>query len=420
VTERSGRSLGATFLLGLRRGAVIVLAIAAVAETIALLVWAVGRTGMSLGDALAFGWLELGAVHHVAIHIEIRDVVTAAHSRIDLTIGFALLAITVVAAWRLAVAASRISAVATRWPERVVAVAGIALGYTLPFALVAPWIDVESARASADLPGVFGISLVTWQAFVFPLAIAAVAASAGAWWRHASDGRTRAAASGVATMTVLAFALSFVALFAGGVVVPDGAIALTTPTTARYVRAIEDRPVAGPVSVVHHVALAPVEATWAFVPAMGGCVVANGTIEGDLLCYDRFPTSVDPEHRGATTMTTPVGAVAFERAPAGYLAFLLVPLVATVLGGRRAARGSASAREAVVRSSMAGVVFALVLGSAAVLSRISVGYAADLSGTVTRGSVTVGPSIVDAAVLGALWGVAGGALGAFVSRWERS
>jgi hypothetical protein len=420
VTERSGRSLGATFLNGLRRGAVIVLAIAAVAETIALLVWAVGGTGISLGDAFAFGWLELGAVHHVAIHVEIRDLVTSGRSHIDLTVGFALLAVTIVAAWRLCLAASRMSAVATRSTERVAAAAGIALGYMLPFALVAPWIDVESARPSADLPGVFGVSLVTWQAFVFPAVIAAVAAAAGAWWVVAADGRARAAVAGVMTMTVAAFALSFVALFAGGVVAPDGSIALTTPTTARYVRAITDRPVAGPVSVVHHLALAPVEATWVFVPAMGGCVVADGTIHGDLLCYDRFPTSVGSGDHGAPTTATPFGVVAFERAPLGYLAFLLVPLVATALGGRRASRDAPSAREAVVRSSMAGVAFAGAVTLAAVLSRISVGYAADLSGTVTRASVTMGPSITDAAVLGAVWGVAGGALGAFVSRWERA
>ncbi len=101
-------------LEGLRRGAVVFLAIAGVAEAIALLVWAFGGTGISLGDALALGWLELGAVHHVAIRVEIRDVVTAARSHIDLAVGVALLAVTVFAAWRLARAGARVSASATR------------------------------------------------------------------------------------------------------------------------------------------------------------------------------------------------------------------------------------------------------------------------------------------------------------------
>ncbi len=167
---------------------------------------------------------------------------------------------------------------------------------------------------------------------------------------------------------------------------PDGAIALATPTTARYVRAVADRPVAGPAAVVHHLALAPVEATWAFVPAMGGCVDAEGTVDGELLCYDRFPSTIIPGDDGGSALATPLGAIAFDGAPVGYLAFLLVPLVATAIGGRSRGGRRPSLREAFVRSSAAGVAFGVAVGVAACSSRVTVGYVADVAGEVTRGS----------------------------------
>ena len=429
MTERSGdRSprAASSFVGGLRRGALVFLAIAGVAEALALLVWAFGSAELSLGDALAFGWLELGAVHHVAIRVEVRDVVTSAGSHIDLEIGVALLTITVLAGWRLAAAGTRVAegaagAAGAGGPlDRVLGVLGVALGYAVPFSAVAPFIHVDRGRPSADLPGVFGISLVTWQALVFPAAIATAAAAGGLWWASARRSeRVRAVTAGAGTAAVAAFALTFVALAVGGVVAPDGAIALTTPTTARYVRAIGDRPVAGPVAFAHHVALAPAEATWAFVPAMGGCVDAEGTVEGELLCYDRSPTSISPDDGAGSALTTPVGVIAFDGAPPGYLAFLLVPLVATVLGGRRAAAGSVSSRMAFARSTIAGLAFGGVVAVAAVLSRISIGYVADVAGEVTSGSVSLGPNVRDALLLGVAWGIGGGALGALVSRRER-
>jgi hypothetical protein len=221
-------------------------------------------------------------------------------------------------------------------------------------------------------------------------------------------------------MLALAFALTFAGLFVGGVVDPDGPIALTTPTTARYVRLVADRPATGAVAVAHHVGIAPVEATWVFVPAMGGCVRVTGSVEGDLRCYSRVPAGLGSERAGEEGLTLPFGEVTFDPAPIPYLAFVLAPLVATIGGGVVAGRSTTDRREALVRGAIAGAWFALAVAAMAVLSTVSVSFDADVSGELSGGSFAVGPDPLAALALGAAWGIAGGAVGAWLSRSARS
>jgi hypothetical protein len=216
-------------------------------------------------------------------------------------------------------------------------------------------------------------------------------------------------------MFVSGIAFSLAGLFLAGAVQPDGPAALLTPSTARYVRAVFDRPGPGLLLLGHHVAVAPNEAVWALVPAMGGCVSVRGSVQADLLCYRRFPRDVvaAPVPIPGGRLLLPIGGASFGRAPAPYLAFLLVPALATVLGGRRAAaRRGAKGRYAIGVGAAAGVVFAVLVTVVAALSSVTVAYGAAFAKSATGGRVVLGPEIWSAALLALAWGTIGGAIGA--------
>jgi hypothetical protein len=216
-------------------------------------------------------------------------------------------------------------------------------------------------------------------------------------------------------MLVLGLALSLGGLFVAGVVQPDGPAALLTPSTARYVRAVFERPAPGLLFLGHHVAVAPNEAIWALVPAMGGCVSVRGSVRADLVCYRRFPTDVEaaPVPMPGGRLLLPIGGASFGPAPAPYLAFLLVPAVATVLGGRRAAaRGGTVGVGAAGMGAAAGVVFAALVAVVAALSSVTVAYGAAFAENATAGRVVLGPVVWSATLLALAWGAVGGAIGA--------
>ena len=425
----AGKASRGSWRFAIRRGFVAFAIVLGFGEALAAAVWLLGGTGLSLGGALALGWLEVGAFHHVAVRLEIRDLVTPAASSITVTIGVALLAATTAAVWLL-VRAGRAVADAARGSALVRAARGatIAIGYALPFAALAPLVDVETARPSAAAAsGVFRLSLVWWQALAFPLVLAATAGALGGL-RSALDAiadtdrrreRIEAAVAAAGHMLVASFALVVAALFVGGVVQPAGPLALATPTTARYLRATFDRPSVGVLLLGHHLALAPAEAAWVLVPAMGGCDRVWGSVDADILCYGRFPVSVGSTLTPISSteaIRLPLGESRFGRAPSGYLLFLLVPAIATILGGRRAARDATTDREAMVAAALAGVAFAVAVVIVCLLSQLTIGYRSSVAGDVTSGWLLVGPDPVSALGLGLGWGVAGGIAGAWVSR----
>lgn len=432
MTDRAGdATVAGGIVVAVRAGALAFIAILAVAEALALLVWAFGGTGLGIVDALGLGWLELGAVHHVEIRLEIRDLVTPAASRIDLGVGITLLTVTVAAAALLVRGGRAASDRAGGGVGRRIGVgASVTLGYGLPLALVSPFIDVQTTRPSETaLTGVFLARLDPVQAAAFPLLLSLLAGAVGGVWstwaargRRPSSEPFRRAFLGGARMLLVGFALSFAGLFVGGVVDPDGPIALTTPTTARYVRTIVDRPAVGALLLGHHLAIAPAEAAWVVVPAMGGCVSARGSADADLLCYGAVPERIASPSRGDDTaeLRLPGASVAFGAAPLPYLLFLLVPAGATVAGGASASRGTANRRDAVVAGALAGVVFAVGLAIVAVASTVSVGYASTIGGDTSAAAYVVGPDPIEALALGLAWGTGGGVAGALVARRLRT
>jgi hypothetical protein len=315
--------------------------------------------------------------------------------------------VTALAVWLL-FRAGRRSAFGDRAVVRALSGSRVALGYAPPLLLVALLVRFEEpVELGSFVTGGVRISLSTWQAFVFPFAISGLAGASGGVWSWAasaydpSAARAGAVLGGAWRMFLLALALAFVGLFVAGIAQPDGAVALATPSTARYFDTVFDRPGPGSALLAHHLTLSPNEAIWTFVPAAGACDVIRGSERSDLLCYGRFPS-----------FAASSGEVSLGTAPVGYLAFLLVPAIATIVGGRWA--GSLSDRSGAGPAALAaaaGVVFAVLMLGAIVLSSITLSYGADPEAVGRGGHVWIGPDPVTGTLVALAWGVIGGALG---------
>jgi hypothetical protein len=430
VTLGRARAAAPVWSLALARGALAFLAVAGIGIVVALAA-SVAGLGSSIGNVLRVGALYVGPFHHVPVVIEgtldlgalpIRNVPPSGITTVE--IGIALLSVTALAVWLLTGAGRAIADRAGGGAvERTLAGTLVAPGYAIPVLLVALAVEIEeSVLLGAFVSGSIGVRLDPWPALLFPFAIAAIAGGAGglsSWCRdHASDGRARAidaSAVGGLRMFGVAVLLAFAGLFVAGVVQPDEPVAVLTPSTARYYRTAFERPQTGAVILGHHLAVAPNEAMWTLVPAMGRCDVVRGGPESDLLCYGRFP-------HGLERVLEPVLAgdpapaerapVELRRAPPGYFLFLLVPAVATVLGGRSAARRrGVSGRSAMPIGAAGGLVFATLVGAASLLSVVTVRYGSTLV-EASGGSLWIGPEPLGGALLAAMWGVAGGAIGA--------
>jgi hypothetical protein len=327
-------------------------------------------------------------------------------------LGVALLAITALAVWLL-FRAGRLSAFGDRATVRALTGARVALGYAPPVLLVALLVRVEEPIGLGSfVTGRVRISLSAWQAFVFPFAIAALAGASGGLWSwassalHPSAARARAVLGGGWRMFLLALALSYAGLFVAGIAQPDEAVALATPSTARYFDTVFEWPGTGSALLAHHLALSPNEAIWTFVPAAGACDVIRGSERSDVLCYARFPS-----------FAMSSGEVAFGSAPPGYLAFLLVPAIATIVGGRwagSASEGSGWGSAAV--GAAAGVVFAVLMLAGCVLSSVTLSYGTASEAVGRSGRLWIGPDPVTGTLVALAWGVVGGALGAAMKR----
>jgi len=414
------------------RGSVAFLAVAAIGQALAFAVWMVADTGASLGAFARFGWIYVGAFHHVAIELDVPDLdVSAAGSApgsTSLSIGVALLAVTAVAVWLLWRAGRAVADGAggdTGAGVRMVRGASVSLSYALLAFIAAMLVRVRTPLdVGAFASGELEVSLTAWQAFAFPLAIGAAAGAAGGLssaLEHRGSENARldtldSAVTGGWRMFALGLVLSLGALFVAGVVQPDEPVALLTPSTSRYLRGVFDRPEIGLVVLGHHVAAAPNEAIWTLVPAMGGCDGVRGSASGEFLCYWRFPTSVGTTLQPLTDgrgVPVPHGGATFGTAPTGYFLFLLVPAVATVLGGRRAAERNRSAgRSAFATGAAAGLMYALLIAATALLSTITVGYGAAFGRDASEGWIALGPNVVTGTLLALVWGVAGGVAGA--------
>ena len=372
-------------------------------------------TGVAFGAALRIGALYLGPFNHVALvfegvlHVDLSrlpgsDVPAGASATVEL--GVALLAVTGLAVWLL-FRAGGASARGDHAVVRALTGARVGLGYAPPILLIALLVGFEQPNEIGSFVSTgVRVSLSVWQALFFPLAIAVAAGAAGGvWsWAGASEGdarlRVRAVLGSGWVMFLLALGLSFGGLLVAGVVQPDEPVALATPSTARYFARVFERPKLGAVVIAHHIALVPNEALWTLVPASGACDVVRGSERTDILCLGSFPSTKAGE------------AISFGSAPGGYLAFLLVPAVATIFGGRRASsRTGRGGWAAVADGATAGVAYGVLVGVGCLLASVTLSYAAG-TGTDVGGRLWIGPDPLWGTITAIAWGVAGGTIGA--------
>jgi hypothetical protein len=170
--------------------------------------------------------------------------------------------------------------------------------------------------------------------------------------------------------------------------------------------------------VLSTVLIIPNIATLVLVPAMGGALGFAGSATGvqvscTLLSYTKFPSgSAQPAGGGLFDVCSAL-PIRFETAPIGYFLFLLVPLIATILGARRAARRAEarSTGHGAAIGAASGVVFAAIVFLLIVLAGISIRGSGEIAGVGGSQSFVLGPTFVTGLVFALAWGVAGGALG---------
>jgi hypothetical protein len=435
--------------VAVRRGLLAVGAVVALAEAAALAVVALGGTSLSLLDALRVGGLYVAAFHRVPLRLSadgeglsrIASFVLgpSGTAELEVTLAVAPLAATALAAWLLWRGGRTVAqTVGGSPPERALHGAKVAPVYAVAVLLVCLVVQIHVPfLQGTSTPGEADLGPVPVWGFVLPLVLASAAGAAGGWWsgvprpsRAEVPGRcasARAAVAGGWTMLVAGLLASYAGLFLAGVVRPDGPEAVLTPSTGRYFQTVFVRPATGAVVLGHHLALAPNEAAWVLVPAMGGCTGAFPAAgEPDpFLCYRRFPREVALPAWIAPPPSTagPVTRTRFGVAPAAYFLFLLAPAVGTVLGGRRVAleAGAASVRRLVALAAAAGAVFAALILAVGWAGSVSASGMLLLDGAAgSSGAVRIGPGLIGAGLLGLAWGVAGGAAGALVTRRRRT
>ena len=337
-----------------RHGLLAFGAVVALAEAAALAVYALGGTGLSLASALRTGGFYVAAFHRVPLRLtaegdglrRLVDVLggAARTAEVRAEIAIAPLAATALAGWLL-------------WRGgRAVAetMGGGPLARALHGAKVAPrlrrrrcsWSAWRSASAvplleGSATPGSADLAAAPLPGLVLPLA------ARGAWPAPRAAGGPPAGRDALARPGRRSPA--------GGRCSSRGSRSRTRvcswpawygPTAPR--RSSRPRPAgtsrrsssarrAGAVVLVHHLALAPNEAAWVLVPAMGGC---TGSFPDDgrserFLCYGRFPqdVAIPAWIRAPSATAGPVATTRFGTAPGTVL-----PVPARAGGGDDAGR----------------------------------------------------------------------------------
>jgi hypothetical protein len=390
-------SPGAVLLRGLRRGALVVwLPLALAGQAVAWIAFAIsGSYGpwswVKIG--LGYSLLGLGAPFETAMELR-TGVVTGVALR--LTLG----AFTV-AALVLAFRAGRDQASGLERRPLAAALAGasIASGVAVP-------VVVSSLLVSLTFPGL-GLTGLRPEPLVGALAAIVLTGSAaaigglggarGGLEAHAPWG-PRAVAAARAGFTALWWGVALA--FVGFLLVA----ALRPGATGAYARFLNRQGTAGALVVVHHALLLPNQSAVILAASMGVPVDLEGV----------DPASGAPEAGGARLtyagiqgrggLGSLVGSAEF---PVWFAGFFLVPAFACFQGGRVAATG-VKGREAMLRATLGGLVFAVLAGLTSLISALLVPAPA------LEISLSMGADPLRTALLAAPWGIAAGLVG---SRW---
>ncbi len=445
LTTGWGRAVGSaalTFLIMVLMG-----------QGLAALVYVSGSDGLGIGDVMKGGGLLTFSFHRVGMHAEFPpfsppgltdsglDGLPQVGGGLSLafTVAFALLLGTIVLVWLLHRAGRALGDQVlggSAW-ARGLAGAKVALPYAaiagvaalvlaaFPMSLPVPVIPGLTAGGNVELaPSVVA-------AFVWPLVLGLLAGFAGGvssasragWEAPSTDRFVVGALRGGVVGVGFAVLLAFVGVQVVAFLHPDVAF----PFSPQFFTDAfaQDRGVAGVSTVVFALFLAP---------NMGGLVLAPSMlsslgfhVEGTsitLLSLFEFPVGLNPEAlAGLSGIGVPgIGGgeiVETQVAPWPYWLFLLVPLVATWLGGRAAARRAqaGTAGEGAAAGALAGLVFAGLAFLVVVLS--GVGMRFEIGGISQAGVGHFGGDYLTTGLLAVLWGLVGGTLGGLVGVNER-
>ncbi len=346
-----------------------------------------GEYAASGGAYRLWTWLKVGSLYLASFF--------GAGVRVDVggqelfVLRLPLMAGTALAGWLL-FRAGRSVARAGAWSA-----GWVVAGFVVPL-----WALVLPARLLfPDLggPGVDAtVHAIAWQVLLFPAVFAAIVVAAGVVSGRA-PGSPRAASArriiaGGWRMTWLALVFAFAGFLVVAAIHPGRA--------AEYGRWLGSQGRGGTLLVGHELLAAPNAAFFALAPAMGGATTVSGTAGTRTLA-----ASVRMSGLGPVAFIPPGGYPARDFGWIFYL-LLLVPLAATVGGGRFAAMGASRPGARAVRGAGAGVVFGMLISAGSAFAAV----AAPLSRAQLP--IHVGVAMPSSALLAMAWGIGGGVLGA--------
>jgi hypothetical protein len=415
--ERAERIPPRIWNVALLWGEIPFVALVVLGELLAFVQYFLGGLSPSVLKVLRLGGLYFYGFNHVLIKAEsTRSGIRGSF----FSLGGALLTVTAVAVYLLFRGGSEVGGRVAGSPvARAVAGSTVALPYAALSLMISYAVSV-SFHLPVDLEGgELRVSVSHLQAFLWPLAIAAVAALAGGLWSARADlsrsgwgRRVASALSGGWRMLLYGLGMSLVGLLVLGAANPSAVRTYFDDTVGNGL--------AGTDLLVHNALALPNQSMWVLVPAMGACDRIEGALgqsgsEG-FLCYSRFPrhghflTTLGEALGSGQRIGSPIAPVRFTNVPLGYLFFLAVPLIAATAGGATAARNATAETrgEAAVTGALSGFVFAVLVAGLCVLA----GFSVHLAG---GGNLTVGPDPVGGGLLALAWGVLGGAAGAVLA-----
>jgi uncharacterized protein DUF6350 len=391
-----------------------IVVLGAIGEVMAFLLYAAGdQTRPSVVTFARLGGLFFYLFHHVGVVFQ-PDASFSGVSPIDFGAGVTLAAAallgTFVGLWLIWRFGRKIGEeVGGPGWTRGVHGAKVAIPYAV--LTVALAFVVRIPRNGLDVSGSPAVHPAYLAAFFWPLGLAALAGffggfgSAGEqWWSASPRGRYwKGAIQGGAWMMGLALVFALIGLIV---------LAPTHPhDTATFFRPFHDKAARGvAVTSVTLLAVPNLAAGLILFPAMGTCLSAGGNLLGFggsvcALSWTQFPSGAI-NARSGFDLPSP---------PAVYFLYLLVPLLAVLIGGRMAARrsGAATREQALGIAALAGVVYGLLALLLAVLVTITF-----KGGTVSglRGSFNahIGPELLPGSLWPFVWGIVGGAIGGLI------
>jgi len=386
---------GDVLVSGLRRGALIVfLPVFVAGQALAWLTYSASRWYHP------YSWFKIGLAETLS---SVRVPFTASAGA-DLSGPGALVVATgalTILVLVLAYRAGSAQGVAFERRPGAAALAGsaVALGVAVPMMVIAFPVTLGFPQF-----GIERLEPVVWQAFVWPLVVSGAAGAAGgaAVARVALEERVGARVVGAVVGGATAFWWGLVGAFVAILLVG----AISPGPTGAYARYVSRTGGSGAATVIEHASLLPNQSALVLPVAMG--VTATLRVGGEpavTLSRD----GIDASHGAGQLLAAYTGAQTNTASfPGWFLAFLLVPLIATVVGGHAAAGDERGAGARAIRGGAGGIVYAALCVVAAWAAGIEVPAWAD----VTNGGATLGVPLLTTGVLSLAWGVLGGALGA--------